>query len=49
MRRNVRMRLGVCLGGLFAAVLAFGTVAVVDAVDNPGTTHTTAGVSYPGW
>ncbi|WP_225826407.1 hypothetical protein [Streptomyces naphthomycinicus] len=49
MRRNRRMGLGALLGGLVAAALAFGTVAAVAAADNPGTTHNTATVSFPGW
>jgi hypothetical protein len=47
MRRNRRKSLGALLGGLMAAVLAFGAVATVAAVDNPGTTHTTAGGFWP--
>ncbi|MEW2625020.1 hypothetical protein [Streptomyces sp. NPDC048106] len=49
MRRNRRTNLGVFLGGLIAAVLAFGTATVVTAAANPGTTHDTAGVGFPGW
>ncbi|GGS99993.1 hypothetical protein [Streptomyces cinerochromogenes] len=49
MQSNRRRSLGALVGGLIAAVLAFGAVATVAAVDHPGSTHSTAGVFPPSW
>ncbi|UFR02330.1 hypothetical protein KBP30_14580 [Streptomyces sp. Go40/10] len=49
MQRNRRTSLGALVGGLIAAVLAFGAVATIAAVDHPGSTHSTAGVHPPAW
>ncbi|CAL9646391.1 hypothetical protein [Streptomyces lavenduligriseus] len=48
MRRN-RMKLGALVGGLIAAVLAFGAVATMSHADEPGSKHPTAAVTMRPW